>query len=54
MAEIIDREMTTVDDVYEQLLKRKDGKVSQSMANFYIALKKDPILRGKICRNEMV
>lgn len=53
MAEIIDREMTTVDDVFEQLLKRKDGKVSQSMANFYIALKKDPILRGKICRNEM-
>lgn len=53
MAEIIDREMTTVDDVYEQLLKRKDGAVKQSIPNYYIVLNKDPLLKEKICRNEM-
>ena len=53
MAEILDREMTTVDDVYEQLLKRKDGAVKQSIENYYIVLTKDPMLKGKIRRNEM-
>ena len=53
VAEVIDREMTTVDDVYEQLMKRKDGAVKQSMSNYYIVLKSDPLLKGKICRNEM-
>lgn len=49
----MEEEYFTTDDVFQQLIKRKDGTVKQGIENYYIVFTKDPILHGAIRRNEM-
>ena len=53
VAKIVEEEYFTTDDVFQQLVKRKDGTVKQGIENYHTVFTKDPFLRGCIRRNEM-
>lgn len=53
VAKIVEDEYFTTDDVFQQLVKRKDGTVKQGIENYHTVFTKDPFLRGCIRRNEM-
>ena len=53
IGQIMQEEMSTVDDVREQLARNEKGLVKQTIDNCIIVLERDPLLKNSICKNEL-
>lgn len=53
IGEIMQEEMSSVEDVCNALARTEKGWVKQSIDNCMLALQRDPLLRNAICKNEL-
>ena len=53
VGEVLDTEMSTVEDVLESLARTQKGNVKSSIENCMTILYRDPVLKDAICKNEL-
>lgn len=53
IGEIMQEEMSSVEDVCNSLARTEKGWVKQSIDNCMLVLQRDPLLRNAICKNEL-
>ena len=53
VGEVLDTEMSTVEDVLESLARTQKGNVKSSIENCMTILYRDPVLKDVICKNEL-
>ena len=53
VGEVLDAEMSTVEDILESLARTQKGNVKSSIENCMTILYRDPVLKDAICKNEL-
>ncbi len=53
VGEVLDAEMSTVEDVLESLVRTQKGNVKSSIENCMTIFYRDPVLKDAICKNEL-
>ena len=53
VGEVLDTEMSTVENVLESLARTQKGNVKSSIENCMTILYRDPVLKDAICKNEL-
>ena len=53
IGEVFDTEMSTVEEIQVDLARSEKGSVCQTINNCMIVLQRDPVLKGRIRKNEL-